>query len=213
MDGVPSLRPLTRSDCKAYEVAGGGRSNVVLPLELSIAFGLLVYLLIGLAGRPWDAHEVICGISAACGAFCAFGLPRGYRLCPLPRRVPFAVLVASCAALASASSAFGASLTLEPGVHQPQQAAFDPFLDDLEERTFRFFWETANPKNGLDSRSLSDALIRQHRGGGLRAHRLSHRCRARLHLARGGAASACWRRCVSSPAPPTSTGSSITFST
>ena len=22
-------------------------------------------------------------------------------------------------------------------------------LDDLEERTFRFFWETANPENGL----------------------------------------------------------------
>ncbi len=25
----------------------------------------------------------------------------------------------------------------------------DPFLIDLEERTFRFFWDTANPKNGL----------------------------------------------------------------
>jgi hypothetical protein len=28
-------------------------------------------------------------------------------------------------------------------------AANDPLLDDLEERTFRFFWETANRKNGL----------------------------------------------------------------
>ncbi len=27
--------------------------------------------------------------------------------------------------------------------------ALDPFLIDLEERTFRYFWETANPKNGL----------------------------------------------------------------
>ena len=27
--------------------------------------------------------------------------------------------------------------------------ASDPFLNDLEERTFRFFWDTANPKNGL----------------------------------------------------------------
>ena len=25
----------------------------------------------------------------------------------------------------------------------------DPFLIELEERTFRFFWNTANPKNGL----------------------------------------------------------------
>ncbi len=27
--------------------------------------------------------------------------------------------------------------------------ALDPFLIELEERTFRYFWETANPKNGL----------------------------------------------------------------
>src|SRR5439155_7332920 len=25
----------------------------------------------------------------------------------------------------------------------------DPFFADLEERTFRFFWETGNPRNGL----------------------------------------------------------------
>ena len=45
--------------------------------------------------------------------------------------------------------AFGASSTVEPQIGESQQAAFAPFLDDLEERTFRFFWETANPKNGL----------------------------------------------------------------
>src|SRR3984893_2296489 len=28
-------------------------------------------------------------------------------------------------------------------------AALDPFFADLEQRTFRFFWETGNPKNGL----------------------------------------------------------------
>jgi hypothetical protein len=28
-------------------------------------------------------------------------------------------------------------------------AANDPFLLELQERTFRFFWETANPENGL----------------------------------------------------------------
>ena len=27
--------------------------------------------------------------------------------------------------------------------------ALDPFFDDLEERTFKFFWDTANPANGL----------------------------------------------------------------
>ena len=27
--------------------------------------------------------------------------------------------------------------------------ALDPFLIELQERTFRFFWDTGNPKNGL----------------------------------------------------------------
>ena len=31
--------------------------------------------------------------------------------------------------------------------HEPP--GLDPFLTDLEARTFRYFWETANPKNGL----------------------------------------------------------------
>jgi len=30
-----------------------------------------------------------------------------------------------------------------------QSVAVDPFFADLEERTFRFFWETGNPRNGL----------------------------------------------------------------
>jgi hypothetical protein len=32
---------------------------------------------------------------------------------------------------------------------EPHAVLFDPFLTDLEQRTFRFFWETANPNNGL----------------------------------------------------------------
>ena len=32
---------------------------------------------------------------------------------------------------------------------RPAGRVFDPFLADLEERTFRFFWDTANPENGL----------------------------------------------------------------
>ena len=32
---------------------------------------------------------------------------------------------------------------------QPEAGTNEAFLDDLEERTFRFFWETTNPENGL----------------------------------------------------------------
>ncbi len=31
----------------------------------------------------------------------------------------------------------------------PLPASLDPFFDDLEQRTFRYFWETTNPRNGL----------------------------------------------------------------
>jgi len=34
-------------------------------------------------------------------------------------------------------------------LYDPHAATLDPFFADLEERTFRFFWETGNPKNGL----------------------------------------------------------------
>jgi len=34
-------------------------------------------------------------------------------------------------------------------LREPESVLFDPFLSELEERTFRYFWETANPKNGL----------------------------------------------------------------
>src|SRR3981081_569373 len=34
-------------------------------------------------------------------------------------------------------------------LYDPHGATLDPFFADLEERTFRFFWETGNPKNGL----------------------------------------------------------------
>jgi hypothetical protein len=64
----------------------------------------------------------------------------------------------ACGALWSAT-AFAAGATpgtpLMPApdasgaLNDPNAVLFDPFLGDLEERTFRFFWETANPKNGL----------------------------------------------------------------
>ena len=43
------------------------------------------------------------------------------------------------------------SLAPQPSgaLSEPNAVLFDPFLTDLEERTFRFFWDTANPENGL----------------------------------------------------------------
>jgi hypothetical protein len=34
-------------------------------------------------------------------------------------------------------------------IHSPHEVLFDPFLNDLEQRTFRYFWDTTNAKNGL----------------------------------------------------------------
>ena len=63
------------------------------------------------------------------------------------------VVVACCAWLAGAPVAMGGAAA-EPGqqsgeVSRTQPQPVDPVIADLEERTFRFFWETANPANGL----------------------------------------------------------------
>lgn len=42
-----------------------------------------------------------------------------------------------------------ASAVLPRSSFAPVLAGVDPFLAELEERTFRFFWETTNPRNGL----------------------------------------------------------------
>ena len=51
------------------------------------------------------------------------------------------------------SDASDASASTERGLdatpHDTHQERIDPFLDELEGRTFRFFWETGNPQNGL----------------------------------------------------------------
>jgi hypothetical protein len=47
--------------------------------------------------------------------------------------------------LATGAAALGADLAVSSKAH----AAIDPFLHDLQARTFRFFWETTNPANGL----------------------------------------------------------------
>jgi hypothetical protein len=50
-----------------------------------------------------------------------------------------------------AASLLLASCAPAPAPKQPAAAApaADPFLDTLEERTFRFFWDSASPNNGL----------------------------------------------------------------
>ena len=63
-------------------------------------------------------------------------------------------LAVACSVLLSAPrGAVGGQATPVPepsgALSEPHAVLFDPFLSDLEERTFRFFWETANPKNGL----------------------------------------------------------------
>jgi hypothetical protein len=87
-------------------------------------------------------------------------------MCGLTRRVALAA-VAACALSSAPGSVFAASATPEPelgaalqeprdalhdsrdGLHEAHDAQLDPLFTDLEQRTFRFFWETANPKNGL----------------------------------------------------------------
>ncbi len=62
-----------------------------------------------------------------------------------------------CAAPAADAPSAAAAATPAPtlptessgALREPQAVLFDPFLSELEERTFRYFWETANPKNGL----------------------------------------------------------------
>jgi hypothetical protein len=67
------------------------------------------------------------------------------------------VLVACCALLSAHAGAAGdsvtpaadaASATPAPDSLGPLPVALDPFFADLQERTFRFFWETGNPRNG-----------------------------------------------------------------
>ena len=57
----------------------------------------------------------------------------------------FSILVTMAAAVSAAADERGGP----PVVSRSQSPAIDPFLLELQMRTFRFFWETANPQNGL----------------------------------------------------------------
>ena len=66
-------------------------------------------------------------------------------------------------------------------------SALPPLFDDIERRTFDFFWDTAQPGQRPGAGPLSDPLAGEHRGDRLRADRLPDRRRARLRHARAGA--------------------------
>ena len=81
---------------------------------------------------------------------------------------------------------------------EPHAVLFDPFLTDLEQRTFRFFWETANPKNGLipDRYPTPSFASIAAVGFGLTAYPIGVE---RGYIIARRRASGCWRRCASSP--------------
>jgi hypothetical protein len=62
----------------------------------------------------------------------------------------FIAMIVSTLALLAAGAPVGAQV-LKPSQAVPPMASrvLDPFLVELQERTFRFFWDTGNPENGL----------------------------------------------------------------
>src|SRR5262245_56026052 len=69
--------------------------------------------------------------------------------------VPWVVTLVSMLVLVIAAAAGEAQevkpqeVKLQTSLERPQLPDFDPFLLDLQERTFHFFWDTANVENGL----------------------------------------------------------------
>lgn len=65
-------------------------------------------------------------------------------------RIILPVLAACCIWPAPGRGSGSAQATTEgPRAAVPQAPALAPFFDELEQRTFRFFWDAANPANGL----------------------------------------------------------------
>ena len=66
-----------------------------------------------------------------------------------PTAAPSSPAAATPPSLPSASTPAPTLAEASGALREPQAVLFDPFLSELEERTFHYFWETANPKNGL----------------------------------------------------------------
>ncbi|HKG91787.1 MAG TPA: glucoamylase family protein [Gemmatimonadaceae bacterium] len=61
----------------------------------------------------------------------------------------FILFILSCSSRPSSSSSSGASAAAVAAAPTGIPPGADAFLDDLQRRTFRWFWETTNPANGL----------------------------------------------------------------
>ena len=59
------------------------------------------------------------------------------------------VLLGGLGLLATGTLPFLAASSALPRLSRSDQPVLDPFIADVQRRTFRFFWETTNPKNGL----------------------------------------------------------------
>ncbi len=60
--------------------------------------------------------------------------------------------------VAASSVACSNAATMQRATGAPTLTAADTaFVDTLSKRTFEFFWQTTNPRNGLDARSVADA--------------------------------------------------------
>ncbi len=103
---------------------------------------------------------------------------------PTPLRWLVAVLVMVATVIAIASRFLPPTTDTAPPILTTK---LPPLFDDIEERTFRYFWDTADPKTGLVPDRYPTPSFVEHRGGRIRAHRLPDRRRARLRHARRGA--------------------------
>jgi hypothetical protein len=63
--------------------------------------------------------------------------------------VPLIVTIVWVVAMLLAAPVGAQEVKLQIAVDSRPVPSFDPFILELQERTFRFFWETANPENGL----------------------------------------------------------------
>ena len=109
---------------------------------------------------------------------------------------------ASAAAMLMAGC--GPSMEAAPAAkREAPLGAMPPLFDDLQRRTFDFFWDTAQPAQRARAATAGRRpSLRQHRRGRLRAHRLPDRRRARLRHRATRRASARSPRCASSRNAP-----------
>ncbi len=100
-------------------------------------------------GRLRALMSILAGYAVLMGAAgSAFGAPAAPPPAA-PASGPSASAPKAPAAAAASAPAPAPTVETSGALREPQAVLFDPFLGELEERTFRYFWETANPKNGL----------------------------------------------------------------